>query len=150
MSKSADEAFDKFEFWCRTGKYVRFTEFLDDDPPTSLTAVVTGVDRGALLVAMTVKSPDRDRYARIDFNGATFVVGKRLIEALRGDAERFVCEEVDLLRDHFEISRGNRRRRRQGRSVRMKELTTSNWTVATSLTTRSCLVTPSLYSKHYL
>jgi hypothetical protein len=54
MTYGLDEAFAKFHEWCHTSVYIRFTEILDDSPPTIVTAVVTAVDKKTCSIAIAV------------------------------------------------------------------------------------------------
>jgi hypothetical protein len=89
---NVDAAFDQFRFWRSSGTLLRLTVLTEGGEPERYVRVVAAIDQKATQVGFMERR--RSIPLVIDFSGASFTVGRRVLEAARPNGDRVVCEEV--------------------------------------------------------
>jgi hypothetical protein len=90
---SSREAFEKFRRWKKSKTVLRLTVLTNGGTPDTFMGRVAAVDEDSWQVSFAV-AKDRS-YRVITFLGASFLLGKRRLEAERPEEGDFLmCEEV--------------------------------------------------------
>jgi hypothetical protein len=89
---SSREAFEKFRKWKKSKTVLRLTVLTNGGTPDTFMGRVAAVDEDSWQVSFAV-SKDRS-YRVVDFEGASFVLGKRMLEAERLNGDFLACVEL--------------------------------------------------------
>jgi hypothetical protein len=89
---SSKEAFAKFGLWKASSTVLKLTAVTKGEMPEILRGEISSLDEELCLVGFAVTATRS--YKGIDFGGASFRVGKRVVEAERGE-DCLMFEEIE-------------------------------------------------------